>query len=475
MEPPKIIREAEPPEGRGCWLGCFGIGCLVIIVGFVALLVGGWYGFMHTSMPLKWIEQGLEQDGKVKIEGMTGSIAKGVHIDQLQFLTVDDEHWSELRGIKFDYNGVMDMSRSGRFVVERMSVDSGTIYADIEGPDDMFFRPGDVDTLDEFRDSDVQEMRIDLVEVKNLKLINLDTDYSIEIENASLKSFRANGTEGIEDFGELTIQSNMLEAKTVPSPRWPDRPNAKRIEGVLRAKIGPQLKQDIDFTYDLAFAPKDSRQAVSLFQGHWTQSFAKDARSLHLDDYSPGDFFASSQIQPSHFQLQASRVPREPDSEASADDGEKIAWQIAPDASFQLGETKFQIQAVEGNRAPLRLIVGTAEVAGGKITAELRLSGYLQKGRIELKVGDQLGDKTDWANVIFGQAYDALSRDQQRQIEATILANRVEETSEKNQGEEATPSAAEAEDDASPPVEPSPPFEKTDYPESEKQDLPNAA
>src|SRR5262245_57852042 len=145
MEPPKLIREADADEGRGCWMGCFGVGCLIIVVAFFGLLVGGWYGVMHTRLPLVLIEQGLEQDGKVKIEGLSGSISDGVHIDELKFLTVDDEHWSELHGVRFDYNGFFDMSRSGRFIVERMSVDSGKIYAEIEGPDDFFFGPTDFD------------------------------------------------------------------------------------------------------------------------------------------------------------------------------------------------------------------------------------------------------------------------------------------------------------------------------------------
>ena len=461
MEPPKIIREADAQEGRGCWMGCFGIGCLVIVIGFFGLLVGGWYTAMHTGLPLVFLEQGLEQDGKIKIEGLTGSISKGIHIDELKFLTVDDEHWSELRGVKFDYNGFIDMSRNGRVIVERMSADSGKIYANIGGPDDFSFSAGELDKIDEFKDSDISELRIDVLEVKQLKIINLDTDYSLEIDEASLKDFVARGKDGIVNFGELTIKSNMLEAVTEASSKWPESSTAKRVRGNLRAKFTERLKQDIDFAFDFDFQTDAQRQSVTLFKDAWVQDFSKQKRSLKLTDFTPADYFVAQQVLPSHIQLVADRSTTKNESEPSdneADDteGSKSVWEIAPGASFQLGKTTFQIQAVEGNRAPLRSIFGTATVNGETMTADLRCRDYFHSGRIELKVGDQPADRTDWAQVVYGAEFDSLSRDDQRLVEATIAASQVIEKdpdAKEEDGKEEKPQA-EADDSSAPSDDP---------------------
>lgn len=430
MEPPKVIREADPQEGRGCWMGCFGIGCLIIVVGFVALMVGGWYGFMHTRLPLVLIEQAIEEDGKVEIEGLTGSVSKGFHIDQLKFLTVDDEHWSELRGIKFDYEGLL----SGRVVVQEMSVDSGTIYADVEGPEDFFFDPGDMDTVDDFkRNSDFSDFRVKLLQVNNLKIINLETDYSIEIEDASLEGFHATKEQGIIDLGNLTIKSNLLEVSTGPSGRWPDSPAAKRFSGNLRSAFSDRLKQDVDFAIDFDFDEGNERRAVSMFHDKWIQEFTVENRSTQLTDFSPDEYFTADHILPSHIQLVASMARSKTQPESDRSDNSKDSaesdnqWVIAPGAQFQLGKTTFQIESVEGNRAPLRAIKGQASIDGETIIAELRCRNYFQKGRIELKVDGQPADKTDWAKVIFGGDFDSLDRADQRQLEATIDASRADE------------------------------------------------
>ncbi len=442
MEPPKIIREADPQEGRGCWMGCFGIGCLIIVVGFFGLLVGGWYSMMHTRLPLILIEQAIEEDGKVKIEGLSGSVSKGVHIDEIKFLTVDDEHWSELHGIKFDYNGLMQMSRTGRFIVEQMSVDRGTIYADIEGPDDFLFSPSDLNEIEEFKDSDLTELRVKLLEVNNLKIINLDTDYSVEIETASLKDFVANGKDGIVDLGQLTIKSNVLEAETEASPKWPESPTAKRIRGKLHAKFSDQMKQDVDFAVDLDFEKSSDRRAVSMFNHAWVQEFSAQQRMIQLTDFSPADYFDSDQILPGHIQLVATHAKTDVEKEETRSEdnpGSDITWELAPGASFQLGKTTFQIESVAGNRAPLRSIVGKASVNGEPFSAELLCRDYFQKGRIDLKVDGQTADRTDWAQVVFGNDFESLSRDDQRVLEATIEASKVK-------SEPADPDSDETED-----------------------------
>ncbi len=455
MEPPKIVSDADPAEGRGCWMGCFGIGCLVIAIGFVGLLVGGWYTAMHTSLPLVLIEQAMEQDGKVKIEGISGSISKGIHIDALKFLTVDDEHWSELRGVKFDYNGFIDMSRNGRFILERMSVDSGKVYVEGFGADNFSFNPGDFDKIDELKDSDITEIRIDLLEVKDFKIIDLDSDYTLEIDEASLKDFVANGKDGIKDLGELTIKSNMMEASTEACDRWPGSSQSKRVRGVVQTKISDQLKKEIDFTFDFDFQPGSPQQGMTLFQSAWAQVFSKTERSIELRDFSPTDYFAARQILPSHISLVASRaVEQKSMADSNANDEKnkdtddiKLAWDIQPGASFKLGKTTFQIQSAEGNRAPLRSIVGTATVNGDAMTASLHPRDYFLGGQIELKVGEIPADSKDWAQVVFGADFETLSREDQRLLEATIVASKVESKSDKKKspGENDENPKAEAE------------------------------
>jgi hypothetical protein len=271
------------------------------------------------------------------------------------------------------------------------------------------------------------------LQVNNLEIVNLETDYAIEIETASLRDFVAKGDSGIAEFGTLEIKSNMIEVSTEASSRWPESSSAKLIRGRLQSQISERLKTDVDFAVDIDFGEQRGRQTISMFENRWVQEISPTARSIQLTNFNPSDYFQSNHILPSNIQLTASlRVPEGKAEEQPSSDStdEDEAWTVAPGSKFQLGQTTFEIESVEGNRAPLRSIVGKATVNGETIVADLRCRDYFQKGRIDLKVADQLADRTDWAHVIFGAEFETLPREEQRVLESTMEYWRASEKEE---------------------------------------------
>ena len=74
---------------------------------FIGLCGAGYYGLMHSSMPLAWFERAIEESGDVEIEGLEGNISSGAEMKKLRFRdnniidkATGKSQWSELRDIK---------------------------------------------------------------------------------------------------------------------------------------------------------------------------------------------------------------------------------------------------------------------------------------------------------------------------------------------------------------------------------------
>ena len=66
-------------------MGCFGIGCVSIVIIIFAVCVGGYYSVFHSSLPLKIIEAAIEEDGEAEIDGLTGTLSSGFSADEFRF------------------------------------------------------------------------------------------------------------------------------------------------------------------------------------------------------------------------------------------------------------------------------------------------------------------------------------------------------------------------------------------------------
>jgi hypothetical protein len=180
-------------------------------------LCGGlYYTIFHSSYPLSQIEKALESDGNIEIEGLTGSISSGFHIDQLRFVNAQDQ-WSTLKEIDFEFNGVWDLVNEHRLIIDRFTVGSGEIYY---GDWDNDLAMGGSAGTGAANPAGTQppggpvggtgtagpmEVRIDLVEFANLKFLNSDGDVKSELGRVAFSDFHyRNGK--IQNMGPLEVE-----------------------------------------------------------------------------------------------------------------------------------------------------------------------------------------------------------------------------------------------------------------------------
>ncbi len=240
MKPPVQYVEVSPARrGLGCSLGCFGIGCLIIVVGLIGLVGLGYYAMMYTSLPLRLMEQALEKEGNVEIEGLEGSLASGIKFDSLKIKAMDDK-WSEFHGVKVDYSGFSGINIRGNRSIDQFTVDSATIYAEIEKPESFIVNFSGLRKKDLFDENNKDfrafrragDLMINNVAIGTIKLINPKTGYAVTIDRVTYSGFHFKHGKLI-DPGDLRIESDIVNVKTVNSPRWAESPNSKRFWALL--------------------------------------------------------------------------------------------------------------------------------------------------------------------------------------------------------------------------------------------------
>ena len=184
MNTKPVITKSAPVTRSGC--GCWGIGCAGVFVFMVLLVCGGLYSVMYTSLPLRMIERALEEDGKVRIEGLTGNVSKGIEIEKLEF--VDDKgYWSRLEGVKFKYNGLLKAIASQRFVIDELSVEEGIIYAAFSKNQDLEIEL-EAPRIDRGDEPEVHgEFQVGKIDIGKLRLVNPETDVAFQFFQGPLR------------------------------------------------------------------------------------------------------------------------------------------------------------------------------------------------------------------------------------------------------------------------------------------------
>lgn len=364
---------SETPPHRSC-LGCLAILAVTSLVLCAGLCGGGYYAIFHSSLPLATIEDMLEGTGEIQMEGLTGSISKGFHIDTLKFRT-DGEHWSELSQVDFEFNGVRDLAQNERLVIDKFTVGSGVVYyqpstaeyapgteeaAEQEGSEmssegtEETPSPGepeepsssDVAPMPEFDtgtgEAPFRELRIGLAEVKNLRVIDPQTGAESQVKRVSFKSFQMLQGE-VKEIGELDGEGITLRDFT---PRTPESPS----HGAAPSHI----------TADLSFRRDGTDESIKLT--------------------------------------------------------------IGPGAQFQLGATTFYVTSTEARLAkdaqmssPIEAVATTGDPAVACRVYLLKDSPFFA---VELQ-SEVVNTPELAANVVYGQSYESLTAEQKAVVDRT--------------------------------------------------------
>ena len=206
--------QSDQEERKGC--SCLTIALAFIGCCFLAVFAscgGLYYAVFHTSYPLSELQKVIESSGDVQVEGLAGTISSGFHIDQLRFRTQQDQtaaaqgkkssdkqKWSTLENIDFKFNGVWDLISERRFIIDQLSVTKGIVYytrSNHKQPHEDN-SPVTHDDHDPSRDPNpsaktsdklLKEVRVDLIQVSNLKFIETVSGDESDLGKFAIKDF----------------------------------------------------------------------------------------------------------------------------------------------------------------------------------------------------------------------------------------------------------------------------------------------
>lgn len=405
----------------GCSMGCIGIGCFGAIALMFMMCGGGFYGLLYSSLPLKAIEAAIESDGNVEIDGLKGNITNGFAADEFRF-KADNENWSNLRDIKFKYSNNR-MFNPDRFVIEEISIDGGTIYADWDPEKseiaiDPDFEEGMEEFEEEFEDiskeiedelsgsglENLKEVRVDLIRVANLKVVNPKTELEFTLDEIKFDGFHWEDGELIS-VGELLVRSTQLELDTVASIEFPDEPYSQRFQGFVRSQMDHRLKTDVDFSVDFAVIDGKFHAEGKALKGAVCFTKNSEENSLTFNDFTPVDILkvAENHIAPSKISFTAYF------GESMKEDPESLS----EDGSFQLGKTVFNGLFIDSEKDKPATVAGVAEVNGTTVTARVIPSSRSPFWLVSLSSEDKQESKEVWAQTVFGKSYSELSEERQ--------------------------------------------------------------
>lgn len=420
-------RWQEQPSSRG-WgcLGCLlwaGVGTLILMF---AMCGGGYYLIFHTSIPLSQVEAVLEESGEVEIDGLSGSINSGFHVDKIRILG-DGERWSELEQVDFEFNGLTDLIWKQRLIIDRFTVGGGKVYVQSLTPsdapaaadDDHDDRP--TPTKSEEPSDGLKEFRIDLLKISDLTLVNTVSGVEFKIREISLDGFHYKD-EQVQKLGDIVVDADHIEFSTSASQQFPDAPPSalsRKLVGVVGAEIHEKVFQDIPFQADVLFTQQETEFHAQVWDGKLKFDVDEKQQRIEFNDFSYEQLLAWDH----------GLLPAEVNgviTVRTADKDERIC-KIAPGATFKLGDLPFTVTTRELRDDPDAkhsppLIARHASDDAGEIVCRLFNLPAAPYLAIELTRGDQRNTRELFAEVFYDKPYDALNDEQRQRIQVTRTA-----------------------------------------------------
>lgn len=417
----QYVQYQTQKSGSGC--GCWAIGCGSIILIMIALCGGGFYTLFYSSAPLKLIERAIEENEDVEIEGLRGNFMSGFTIDELRFKT-EGEEWSNLTNIKFKYKS--SFFQSDRIIIEDISVDGGTIYADFDPNEAQISM--DPDFGSEFEEArgeieselgpealkNIKEIRVDLVRLANVKIINPKTDEVVSLDEIRFDGFHILDGE-LTDMGDLLVQSSQMNLTTEPSKAYSEIDNSKRYVGTISSQMDRRLIQDMPIDFDIAF--DRSGQMVyqaEFFNGALTAVREDKQNTITFSQFNPAEYWETKKT---GIMLSEINLTYETDKGY-------LPKSIDSSGSFHLGLTRFSnLKIDETTEKEVTTVIALGEVDGNPVKATISMTRRDPWGRIQLSSSEIESTRDLWAIVVFGKEFSELSEEEKIAVVTTAEYN----------------------------------------------------
>ena len=240
----------------GC-LGCLG----TIICGVLVISAAGYYIIAHTSAPLGMVEAMLESNDGIEIDGLTGTISTGFHIDELRF---EDPSIAQsgnkphkpscFQNIEFRFNGIGALFQNDRrLIIEEFSVESATVYShptsetsasDTLPVDEPQREPAPGQTS-RGQVSPFKEVRIDLIQITDFTMIDAESGLESKLGKFSMKDFHYLDGE-FKNVGDYEIEGLTTIGTEFECHNFSGNPNSGFHIDRIRIRNGEEQWSSVD-------------------------------------------------------------------------------------------------------------------------------------------------------------------------------------------------------------------------------------
>lgn len=253
---------------------------------------------------LHYLEGQFQNAGEYEIKGLTivldnmelrdfsGSPSSGFKLDQLRLKNQQDQ-WSQLEQVVFEFNGMQDLLKNDRLAVKRIAVNSGRFYF---GPGQR----GDTESgysmlggWSEVGGEGLREFSVEDIELPNLVFVNAETGLEFTLKQVSLKDYQS--VEGqVTKLGKLQIEADQLAFQSGPSQQFKDLPDdllKQAFSGVVKTGFAGEVVKDIPFQLDCCFL-RNGRvlQHLDSFGGSLACDIRPFATMVRCENWQPLEF-----------------------------------------------------------------------------------------------------------------------------------------------------------------------------------------
>ena len=290
-----------PPRSRRVKVLLFVLGGLALL--FLGVIFGGYYLVMHTAVPLRMLGAVFmsgDNPENIKVEGISGSIAKGFKIKSIRWGTAIGA--SEVRDVCLAYNNFWDLVGGQRLVFQEIRI--GRAHLDVTGSEQLLNELSD-NSADDSSTNGARStnsvvwtnsigvaryppsprrppglFQIDRISVEDVFITNRANGFSLSVPTIEWKGFKA--LNGNVELGHLKIDSDRLKVTTLPGEevdlQGKKKSFQKKLQGTVLPRLHPAILQPIAFTVDVG------HDGTSLF---WRlKAFDGKLEAYRLEDQS---------------------------------------------------------------------------------------------------------------------------------------------------------------------------------------------
>jgi hypothetical protein len=284
---PEPFERPDKPAKKGCGCGSFIIAFLVFVVAIIASI---WIIIMHTSVPLRFVADLIEDSSKssnLKLTGLSGSLYSGL---SLKKVTWND---GEITDMRFRYSGLMDVINRDELIIHEMHIGSATIHydstADKTQVDPSTSSSGSSTTsTGSSSEPPLKLFQIDRVSLNKIIIKDRATGKTIDIPKIQWTEFKAEKGADIQ-FGDLVANSDHLVIKTSNPP---GSVYQKRFEITLLPKLDDRILNPIKIDAYLGENGKQAIYEIKAFDDTVTLTTDKSGvQQIKTKDANLADFF----------------------------------------------------------------------------------------------------------------------------------------------------------------------------------------